>query len=84
VEITNNGQGRAVIRSGFDLTSLRNRVEAVGGRLDVHSEPPKGRSLSPSAKEHAMRVITIEDQEFYLHLLTDDLRGRDRCGRVRR
>jgi signal transduction histidine kinase len=30
---------------GFGLTSLRHRVEAVGGRLVVHSEPDKGTKL---------------------------------------
>lgn len=44
-EITDDGQGGAQLGGGFGLTSLRHRVEAVGGRLVVHSEPNQGTKL---------------------------------------
>jgi signal transduction histidine kinase len=45
VEITDDGRGGAHLGGGFGLTSLRHRVEAVGGHLAVHSEPDKGATL---------------------------------------
>ncbi len=45
VEITDDGRGGAHLGDGFGLTSLRHRVEAVGGCLVVHSEPDKGTKL---------------------------------------
>lgn len=44
-EITDNGRGGAYPDAGFGLTSLRHRVEGVGGRLVIHSEPDKGTTL---------------------------------------
>jgi signal transduction histidine kinase len=44
-EIADDGRGRAQLGAGFGLTNLRHRVEAVGGRLDVRSEPGKGTTV---------------------------------------
>lgn len=44
-EITDDGRGGAYPDAGFGLTSLRHRVEGVGGRLAVHSEQDKGTTL---------------------------------------
>ncbi|MGH3915348.1 MAG: sensor histidine kinase [Pseudonocardiaceae bacterium] len=44
-EITDDGRGGAHLGAGFGLTSLRDRVEAVGGNLVVHSEPDQGTKL---------------------------------------
>lgn len=44
-EIIDDGRGGAHLGGGFGLTSLRHRVEAVGGNLAIHSEPDKGTTL---------------------------------------
>jgi len=44
-EITDDGRGGAHPGTGFGLTSLRHRVEAVGGSLAFHSEPHEGTAL---------------------------------------
>ena len=44
-EITDDGRGGAHSGTGSGLTSLRHRVDAVGGSLAVHSEPDKGTTL---------------------------------------
>ena len=42
VEVSDDGRGGAAIRPGSGLAGLRDRVHAVGGRLDVISAPGRG------------------------------------------
>jgi len=42
VEVRDDGRGGAAIRPGSGLAGLRDRVHAVGGRLDVLSSPGRG------------------------------------------
>lgn len=44
-EVFDDGHGGAHPNAGYGLTSLRHRVEGVGGSLAVHSEPGKGTKL---------------------------------------
>jgi signal transduction histidine kinase len=46
VHIGDNGQGGADPDGGSGLIGLKDRVEALGGRLFLHSEPDSGTSLS--------------------------------------
>ncbi len=42
VRAHDDGQGTAAIRPGLGLTGMKERLEQVGGRLALHSEPGKG------------------------------------------
>lgn len=42
IEVTDNGNGGARIRAGSGLRGLSDRVETLGGRLEVHSAPDHG------------------------------------------
>jgi signal transduction histidine kinase len=42
IEVTDNGKGGACIRTGSGLRGLSDRVETLGGRLEVHSPPDHG------------------------------------------
>ncbi|MCM2391896.1 sensor histidine kinase [Streptomyces albipurpureus] len=43
IEVSDDGHGRAAVpRSGSGLAAMRDRVEAVGGRFDIHSAPGRG------------------------------------------
>jgi signal transduction histidine kinase len=46
VEVSDNGVGGAVLGAGSGLTGLADRVEAVGGRLALHSPSGGGTRLS--------------------------------------
>jgi signal transduction histidine kinase len=46
VEIVDNGSGGADPESGTGLRGLADRVEALGGRLEVHSPPGAGTRIS--------------------------------------
>lgn len=37
-----DGRGTQQIRPGHGLTGMRERLEIVGGRLEIHSEPAQG------------------------------------------
>nr|WP_232542308.1 sensor histidine kinase [Nocardia bovistercoris] len=59
--VTDNGRGSVAHDEGFGLTSLRNRVEAVGGALTVHSGPGGGTTLTaviPHPERHPRNLIT--------------------------
>ena len=45
VEVIDDGAGGASTEAGTGLRGLVDRVEALGGRLEVHSEPGKGTRL---------------------------------------
>ncbi|MGH3875302.1 MAG: hypothetical protein ACRDSR_28045 [Pseudonocardiaceae bacterium] len=45
IEIIDDGRGGAQLGGGFGLISLHHRIEAVGGRLIVRSEPDEGTTL---------------------------------------
>ena len=42
VRARDDGQGAAVLRPGLGLTGMKERLEQVGGRLTLHSQPGKG------------------------------------------
>ncbi len=42
IDVTDNGNGGARLRSGSGLSGLTDRVETLGGRLHVHSPPDQG------------------------------------------
>jgi signal transduction histidine kinase len=44
IEVRDNGSGGA--RTGFGLTSVRDRAASVGGRVTVHSPPGAGTRLT--------------------------------------
>jgi signal transduction histidine kinase len=46
VEVTDDGIGGAAISPGSGLEGLRDRIEAAGGRLGVHSPPAGGTRIS--------------------------------------
>ena len=47
IEVTDDGRGMAEPRNlGFGLVGMRERVEALGGRLDIASAPGRGVSVS--------------------------------------
>jgi signal transduction histidine kinase len=46
VEIADDGVGGAVERSGGGLEGLRDRVEAIGGRLELRSLPGRGTTIT--------------------------------------
>ena len=58
VEVADNGSGGAD-PSGGGLTGLKQRVEALDGRLEVHSVNGRGDRRLGSA---AVRVVVVEDQ----------------------
>src|SRR5712692_4226332 len=43
-----DGRGAEHVRAGHGLTGMRERLELVGGRLDIRSEPTKGFHVSAS------------------------------------
>jgi signal transduction histidine kinase len=45
VEVVDDGVGGADPRAGSGLRGLADRVEALGGRLEVHSPPAAGTRL---------------------------------------
>jgi signal transduction histidine kinase len=45
ITITDDGRGGATITEGGGLGGLRDRVDAVGGTLDVHSPPEEGTTV---------------------------------------
>jgi two-component system sensor histidine kinase UhpB len=57
VEVTDDGHGMSEPRNlGFGLVGMRERVEALGGRLDIASAPGRGVSVSvalPRARDTA-------------------------------
>jgi signal transduction histidine kinase len=45
IEVSDDGIGGADVESGSGLCGLLDRVEALGGRLDISSPPGAGTSL---------------------------------------
>jgi signal transduction histidine kinase len=45
IEVGDDGVGGAAMNGGSGLRGLADRVEAVGGRIDVRSEPGAGTTL---------------------------------------
>jgi signal transduction histidine kinase len=45
IEVRDDGVGGATLRGGSGLRGLTDRVEAVGGRVDVRSEPGAGSTV---------------------------------------
>jgi signal transduction histidine kinase len=45
VSVRDNGRGGAAVGSGSGLLGLKDRVEALGGRMLVHSLPSAGTTL---------------------------------------
>jgi signal transduction histidine kinase len=45
IEVSDDGVGGAVVEGGSGLRGLCDRVEALGGRLDVTSPPGAGTTL---------------------------------------
>jgi signal transduction histidine kinase len=46
IEVADDGAGGATVRDGSGLEGLRDRVDAIGGRLDVHSPAGGGTRLT--------------------------------------
>jgi signal transduction histidine kinase len=46
VEVCDDGVGGAQISGGSGLQGLRDRVEAIGGRLELHSPPGGGTCIT--------------------------------------
>jgi signal transduction histidine kinase len=46
VEVSDDGMGGAAITKGSGLQGLRDRVEAIGGRLEIRSRPGSGTRLT--------------------------------------
>jgi len=42
VDVSDDGIGGATIKDGSGLEGLRDRVEAIGGRLELRSTPGRG------------------------------------------
>jgi signal transduction histidine kinase len=57
VEIADDGVGGARISTGSGLEGLRDRVEAVGGRLELDSPPGGGTRLVASVP------LAVEDHD---------------------
>jgi signal transduction histidine kinase len=45
VEIRDDGRGGAAVAQGTGLLGLKDRVEALGGRIHLHSPPGSGTTL---------------------------------------
>jgi signal transduction histidine kinase len=57
VEVSDDGVGGADSRRGSGLQGLADRIEALDGRLDVHSPPGAGTRLRAEIPcEHAVAV----------------------------
>lgn len=56
VEVTDDGNGGATSDQGNGLRGLRNRVEAVGGELEIVSTPGKGTTLRARIPDDPMEV----------------------------
>jgi signal transduction histidine kinase len=46
VRVGDDGRGGADLARGSGLVGLKDRVEALGGRITLHSQPGSGTSLS--------------------------------------